>query len=176
MSQMLPPYPEAPAWRVDWETLNARYPWVRALRGCAQDPRHHAEGDVWTHTRRVCEAMASIPAWRALPETDRRLLFTAALLHDVAKPERTRLEPDGRVTARGHSHRGAVLARKILWKLNVPFGLREQIVSLIRYHQVPFFFLERDDPQRLILAISQTARCDHLAILARSSRSPCEIS
>ena len=81
-----PPCPQPPDWRVDWETLDATFPWVRNLRGCPQDPIRHAEGDVWTHVRMVCEAMAGLEAWRALPELERKLLFTAALLHDVAKP------------------------------------------------------------------------------------------
>jgi hypothetical protein len=38
------------------------------MRGCAQDAVFHAEGDVWIHTRMVCEAMAALSVWRTLPE------------------------------------------------------------------------------------------------------------
>src|SRR5262249_38635743 len=100
--------PKPPAWRVDWPALHDAYAWVRALAGCPQDPAHHAEGDVWVHTRMVCEALASAAGWRGLPADERAVVFAAALLHDVAKPECTRAEPDGRVTSRGHSRRGSI--------------------------------------------------------------------
>ena len=31
----------------DWDALDARFEWVRAMHGVVQDPIHHAEGDVW---------------------------------------------------------------------------------------------------------------------------------
>jgi predicted kinase len=52
--------------------------------------------------------------------------------------------------------------------MGVPFDVREQVAALVRYHQVPFHFLERPDPQRLVFQVSQTARCDHLAIVAEA--------
>jgi predicted kinase len=160
--------PQPPAWRLDWEALNDRFAWVRDLAGCPQDPVHHAEGDVWVHLRLVLEKLAALPAWRALPEPERQVVFTAALLHDVAKPECTRFEPDGRVSARGHSRRGAIVARRLLWRLGVLFDLREQITALVRFHQVPFYLIERADALRLAAEVSQTARCDHLAVLAEA--------
>jgi predicted kinase len=141
---------------------------VRDLAGCPQDPVHHAEGDVWLHLRMVLEELVALPAWRALPEEDRRVAFTAALLHDVAKPACTHTEPDGRISARGHSRRGAIMARRLLWRLGVPFGLRERVTALVRFHQVPFYLVERPDGARLAAEVSQTARCDHLALLAEA--------
>jgi predicted kinase len=162
------PCPVPPDWRVEWDALDARYEWVRALRDCPQDPRHHAEGNVWIHTRMVCEAMAALPAWRALDEQTRSLAYAGALLHDVAKPECTRTDADGAITARGHSIRGAIAARQLLWRAGAPFAVREQIAALIRYHQVPFFLIERDDALRLALTVSQTARCDLLALVTEA--------
>ncbi|HEY7314113.1 MAG TPA: AAA family ATPase [Gemmataceae bacterium] len=168
MNDHLPPCPEAPAWRVSWDELDRAYPWLHRLAGCPQDPVHHAEGDVWIHTRMVCAALAGLPAWRELPEEERRIVFAAVLLHDVGKPDCTRIESDGRISSRGHSRRGSILARQILWRLRVPFAVRERVTALVRHHQVPYFLLERDDALRLCLEISQTARCDHLALLAEA--------
>jgi predicted kinase len=153
---------------VDWDGLNEAHPWLRSLAGCPQDPLFHGEGDVWVHTRMVCEALASLPAWRELHAERRRVLFAAALLHDVGKPDRTRLEADGRITSRGHALRGSILARRLLWSRGVPFGVREQVTALVRHHMRPFYLLERDDSQRLALEISQAARCDDLALLAEA--------
>ena len=166
MSEALPPCPAPPDWRVDWDSYDREYPWIRRLAGCPQDPIFHAEGDVWIHTRMVCEELAAVPAWRDLPDGDRRVLFAAALLHDSAKPDCTRTEPDGRISSRGHSRRGAILARRILWRLGVPFALREQVAALVRWHQAPYYLIDRDDAQRRAVEISQTTRCDRLAVLA----------
>jgi predicted kinase len=168
MHSLLDFCPQAPCWTVDWVGLNERFLWVRNLAGCPQDPVYHAEGDVWIHTRMVCEALAGMPAWRSLPERDRQAVFAATLLHDVAKPACTGTDPDGQISARGHSRRGAILARQILWRLGVPFGVREQIAALVRHHQVPYYLVERPDAQRLAIEVSQTARCDWLAVLAEA--------
>ena len=143
MHSLLDFCPQAPCWTVDWVGLNERFLWVRNLAGCPQDPVYHAEGDVWVHTRMVCEALAAMPAWRSLPDDERRSLFAAALLHDVAKPACTRTDPDGRITSRGHSRRGAILARQVLWRLGVPFAVREQVAALVRHHQVPYHLVGR---------------------------------
>jgi predicted kinase len=115
----------------------------------------------------VCEALAGLPEFRAASESERQILFAAVLLHDVAKPACTRNE-DGRITSRGHSQRGSIDARRILWESGVDFSAREQVCALIRYHQSPFHLINRPDSQRLAYLISQTARCDLLAILARA--------
>jgi predicted kinase len=162
------PVPAPPRWTIGWDDLLDALPWLRALDGCPQEPTFHAEGDVLVHTRLVGDALVASPAWRGLPRAERRTLFAAALLHDVAKPERTRLELDGRISAPGHARRGAVLARRLLWEAGVPFGEREAICALVRHHQVPFYLLERPDARRLVVAISQTVRCDHLALLAEA--------
>ncbi|HSO39215.1 MAG TPA: AAA family ATPase [Labilithrix sp.] len=160
--------PGAPRWSVDWDALRDRFDWVRRMDGTPQDPVHHAEGDVAIHTRLVCSAMAGLAAFRDLDDDSRLVAFAGALLHDVAKPDCTRSDDDGRVTAHGHSVRGAMHARRLLWRLGMPFAMREQVVGLVRHHQAPFWLLERADPHRLVATISQTVRCDWLALLAES--------
>lgn len=164
---MFPPCPQPPDWSIDWASLDP-LPWLQAMRGCPQNPDRHAEGDVWTHVHLVSEAMAALPAWRDLPEADRRVLFACALLHDVAKPACTRVEPDGRISSRGHSWRGAVRARNILWRLGVPFAEREAVCAIVRHHLVPFFLVDSENPRRLAIEVSQTARCDLLALMAEA--------
>ena len=60
------------------------------------------------------------------------------------------------------------LARRILWQLGVPFTVRESVCALIRHHLKPFFLAERADSRRVALEVSQTARCDWLALLAEA--------
>jgi predicted kinase len=160
--------PIAPAAELDWEHLVARFGWLQSLAGVPQDPVFHAEGDVWVHTRMVCESLSDNPRWQALPDSERVTVMAAALFHDIAKPATTRCEDDGRVTARGHSRRGELMARAELWRMGVPFAVREAVASMVRYHQHPFFLLERDDAARDALTISMSTRCDHLGLLAES--------
>jgi predicted kinase len=159
--------PAPPDFQLDWQGLDTEFDWIRALAHCPQDSRWHAEGNVWIHTRMVCEALLENNGWRALPQNDREVVFFAALLHDVAKPVCTR-EENGRITSRGHSIRGEMMAREILWQFGVPFASRESIVNLIRYHQAPFFLVNQTDSQRQLFKISQTVRCSLLAQVAEA--------
>lgn len=165
---MISAYPRPPDFRVDWALLEPQCPWLKGLAGCQQDPVHHREGDVATHTRLVAEAMAANPAWRALDEPAREVLFLAALHHDLGKPACARPEPDGRIKSPGHSWRGERISRSLLYRSGVDSDRREAIASLIRFHQVPFHLMRRDDPRRAAYGASLAVRCEHLALLAES--------
>src|SRR5262245_15480713 len=89
--------------RVDWQLVQEEFAWFRALAHCAQDPVHHGEGNVLVHTRMVVDALLGSTEWPRLSSADRRVIFWAALLHDIAKPASTRVDNDGRISARGHS-------------------------------------------------------------------------
>ena len=160
--------PDGPDWRIDWEGLERIFPWTESLQDCPQDPLWHGEGDVWTHTRMVAEALVDLEEWRALEEAARRQLFLAALLHDIGKPACTETEPDGRITSRGHSRRGEAMARLWLWRAGMGPHEREPLVTLIRNHQLPFFLLEKDDARDEAIRLSQDLCCDRLGLLAEA--------
>ncbi len=162
-----PPDEPLADWRLDWDSLDGEFQFVRDMRGCPQDPVHHAEGDVWIHTRMVCESLIENPRWRALAPAEREIVFDASLLHDVAKPATTR-EENGRITSRGHSKRGEIMARELLWRMGAPFQAREQVANLVRYHQIPFFLIDRPDARRTLFTSSQTARCDLLSLVTEA--------
>lgn len=159
--------PAAPDYQVPWGELQV-FDWVRALEPCPQDPIHHAEGNVWIHTRMVLETLVELPAYRALSEQDRAAVYLACLLHDVAKPMTTRVEEGGRITARGHSRAGELLARRLLWELGAPFHLRELVCGLIRYHQIPFYLIEHAGAQKVAAEVSLACRADLLALVAEA--------
>jgi predicted kinase len=159
--------PQPPDWRLDWDALRDEFHFVREMRGCPQDPVYHAEGDVEIHTRMVCESLVENRQWRALTPAEREIVFAATLMHDVAKPATTR-EENGRITSRGHSKRGEIMARELLWLMGASFQAREQAANLVRYHQLPFFLLDRADARRKLFTASQTARCDLLALVTEA--------
>ncbi|BCL78233.1 HDc and NK domain-containing protein [Ktedonobacteria bacterium brp13] len=164
--------PQPDAWSVDWDHFYTHYSWLRAMEGVQQSPIYHAEGDVCIHTRMVAEAMTALPGWRALPAEERSLLFLAALLHDVAKPACTRVEPDGQITSKGHARKGEQMTRTILLDGSeldpVPLEQREYIARLVRFHGLPLHFWDREPPERRIIEASQNIRMDHLALLAEA--------
>lgn len=166
------PYcPKPPDWSLPWEAIIERFEWIRAMKDCPQDPVWHAEGDVQIHTRLVCEALSCSTDWRRLSSSERSIVFLATLMHDIAKPLVTR-EINGRIHAPRHASKGAVMARTILLTELLParsmpqFRAREQIVNLVRCHGLPLYFLKGRDPRHEVIAASQTARCDWLAMIA----------
>ncbi|AFK54528.1 AAA family ATPase [Tistrella mobilis] len=166
MADLMP----APGVAPDWIALESELPWLNDLAGCPHDPVHHAEGDVLVHTRMVVEALTASDAWARLPEMDRLCVFAAALLHDIAKPATTRIDADGRVSQPGHSRKGAIMARAILWRMGLPFALRERICTLILHHQIPLFLIEKDplEARRRAIEISLGAPNHLLAMLAEA--------
>jgi putative nucleotidyltransferase with HDIG domain len=159
--------PQPPDWRLSWDALGDEFQFARDMRDCPQDPVYHAEGDVWTHTRMVCEALIENRRWRLLDSVEREIVFAASLLHDVGKPATTR-EENGRITSRGHSKRGEIIARELLWRMGAPFQLREHVANLVRYHQLPFFLIDSHNARRKLFAAGQTARLDLLALVAEA--------
>ncbi|MEM9632364.1 MAG: AAA family ATPase [Pseudomonadota bacterium] len=165
-SELLHLVPMTSNWSVDWDRIWRLWPQLSALDRCPQDPFHHAEGDVGKHTRMVVEALSASAEWQALGDNDRSCLFWTAVLHDIGKPATTRLEEDGRITSRGHSRVGAAIARKLLWEADAPFDWREQVCGLIAAHQLPFWLIERDNPERLAIETSWKCRPDLLCLHA----------
>jgi len=163
------PYcPTEKDWWINWSALEAEFDWLRSLADCPQNPDYHAEGDVLTHTKLVCEALVALPRWRALPPTQRSVLFAAALLHDVAKPASTQIEADGTITSKGHVLQGSKMTQQILWDLRVPFLEREAIVALVRYGSLPLWFWDKPNPEKAVIKASQIIRCDLLSLLAEA--------
>ncbi|MEZ5403714.1 MAG: CCA tRNA nucleotidyltransferase [Bryobacteraceae bacterium] len=97
-------------------------PEAAALKGVAQPPEFHPEGDVWTHVMMMLGAMREPTASLAL----------GVLLHDIGKP------PTFRVTDRirfdGHAELGARMARAILERLRFPGAEVDQVESLVLHH------------------------------------------
>ncbi|MEH0153773.1 ATP-binding protein [Limibacter armeniacum] len=133
-------------YRIDWGTIEEQ-PWVKPMMECMQDPVWHAEGDVWIHTQMVCEALLKLEDFRKLGSKKQHLLVLAALLHDIAKPQTTRVEA-GRVVAPKHALIGEHKARVLLW--NLPLEERETVCGLVRLHGFPVWAIDRQDVYRQI--------------------------
>lgn len=166
--QLLSLVPDGPIWQPDWDAIWPLWSELAALDSCPQDPIHHAEGNAGIHTRMVVEELISNEEWQSLPPSEQSYLFWAAVLHDIGKPAVTKHEEDGRISSRGHSRVGASIARQLLWHAGSPFAWREALCGIINQHQLPFWLIERDDPERLAIETSWRCRPDHLCLHARA--------
>ena len=99
-------------------------PEVVRLKGVAQPPQYHPEGDVWVHTLMLLDG---------LPAGGSVALAWGALLHDIGKPATFRVAPD-RIRFDGHVEAGIRIAEEICKRLRFPNHETEQILSLIDNH------------------------------------------
>ena len=99
-------------------------PELLEMRGCAQSPEHHPEGDVWVHTRLLLTHL----------KNPSPVLAFSALLHDVGKPRTSRTEPSGRIRFFGHEGVGARMAEEILRRLRFSNDDVGAIVACIANH------------------------------------------
>jgi poly(A) polymerase len=104
-------------------------PEVTRLKGVAQPPQFHPEGDVWTHTLMLLEH---------LPVGASPTLAWGMLLHDIGKPA-TFTPPDpsrpgDRIRFNGHVDVGVAIARTILTRLHFSNEECAQILALIKHH------------------------------------------
>lgn len=129
--------------------------WQVAMSECVQDAQWHSEGDVWTHTKMVCEQLVALDQWPSLSEHQQIVLIFTALFHDVAKPLTTQIDHDtGRVTSPKHAVKGEHVARCVLRELDCDLATREEIAHLVRYHGRPAFLTERDKPIHEVVRLS----------------------
>ena len=157
---------------VDFAACLEVFPVLEQAKTTPQDPVYHGEGDVWTHTQMVVSELLALADFQAASESEQRVLFLAALLHDVAKYRTTVINEQGRISQPGHSKKGALDARILLWELGFPFAEREAVCSLIAVHQVPFFAFEDNrhghTPQWLCHSLSWQTNIRLLCALAEA--------
>jgi predicted kinase len=156
----------------DWSACCEVFPRLRALETTPQSPRYHAEGNVGIHTRLVLDALLGCDHFQATRGARRETLFLAALLHDLCKPETTTIDPvTGEIGQPGHSRRGAVDVRALLWRAGVPFELREAVCRIIAVHQVPFFAFDSrrgESPEFIARRLSWSLDLSDLVCVARA--------
>jgi len=107
--------------------LKASLPEIAAMKGVAQPPEFHPEGDVWIHTLMMLEN---------LPPRSRATLAWAVLLHDVGKPPtfKSAEETGDRIRFDGHAELGARMAVAICRRLRFSVSDIEQIEALVANH------------------------------------------
>ena len=107
--------------------LSVVLPEIAAMKGVAQPPQFHPEGDVWIHTLLMLEQLSAGTA---------PTLAWGVLLHDVGKPVtfRSAEETGDRIRFDGHVDVGVAMSRVITRRLRFSNEDSEQIEKLVANH------------------------------------------
>ncbi len=129
-----------------------------------QHNRHHIF-DVYTHS---VKAMAS-----AKNDTNIRM---ALLLHDIGKPSTAKYDEKGEMHFKCHAQKSFEISEKILTELRFSNAEKDEILTLIKYHDIPFMCedmktVSEKRVKRIVskfgkdlsLKLLEVRRCDNLA-------------
>ncbi len=143
------------------------YPELEALIGCAQDPRWHPEGDVWTHT---LLSLNSFAAARTGDAWDDLVVGCAVLCHDFGKPGTTVHDTDGIRSCR-HEIAGVDATRSFLQRMTNQAELIERVCALVAAHMRPQELYQQNAGDSAIRRLArQVGRIDWLARVDRADR------
>lgn len=156
-----------------FEQVAGNFPELRELAAVEQDAEFHGEGDVYTHTKLVCEALYKLKGWKDCTFQEQELLLYAAAFHDIGKRTCTR-SLDGKIHSPHHAVKGAEQFRR-LWLRCCDSGIlpghpeqKEQIAWLIRWHGLPQLFLDKENVELAIRRAAKTVSLRLLALLAEA--------
>ncbi len=153
----------------EWASLEEQFSWVADMKHVKQHKLYHGEGDVAVHTRLVLEKLTESDEYHALSTQDKKILWTAALLHDVEKRSTSVDNGHGEISSHRHARKGEYTARTILYRdILTPFYIREQIASLVRYHGLPLWLMEKREPAKKVLEAAFRLNTQHLKILSEA--------
>ena len=102
--------------------LSPILPEVERMKGVAQPPEFHPEGDVFTHTKLVLDQLGHSSMVVAL----------GGLLHDIGKPPTFRVAD--RIRFDGHDRVGAKMAEKVCRRLRFSNAEADAIVEVVADH------------------------------------------
>lgn len=148
--------PSSDEWmpKLNWQVVE-NLPEYQKMKGCKQHTFWHKEGDVMTHTNKSVEALYDLfrnnPYLRLSKE-----LVLATLLHDVGKPDTTKLNNEGEYSAKNHGPVGARITRGILSD-EPDLMRREHVCSLVRDHMILHHIFDDDSKlKRNVLRLNHT--------------------
>ena len=104
--------------------LNEVLPEIARMKGVAQPPQFHPEGDVWIHVLLILEQLTAGTS---------TTLAWGALLHDVGKPPTFRVAPD-RIRFDRHVEVGVAMGVEICRRFRFSNDETRQILALIENH------------------------------------------
>ena len=141
---------------------------LKKLIDTKQSPIHHPEGSVWNHTIMVLDEAAK----RKGNSKDARVFMWAALLHDIGKPDTTKIRK-GKITSYGHDEKGSELVKLFLKDFTDDHDFIDKVSALVRFHmqilfvvkKLPFADIVSMKKQTDIYEVALLGLCDRLGRL-----------
>lgn len=151
------------------ERLTEHCPELVQLKDIPQNPEYHGEGNVYRHTKMVCQALKELSGWGQLAPGAQELLFLAAAFHDIGKAVCTRMEEGEWISPR-HALVGEKLFRETVYRaeerFRLTFNQREAVAGLIRYHGLPVWFWSRERPEQELVKAAERVPLKLLYLLS----------
>lgn len=155
---------------LDNDVFHSEHPFtmLEHLKSTKQSPQYHPEGNVWNHTMLVVDEAAL----RKMKSSNARVFMWAALLHDIGKPDTTKIRK-GKITSYDHDKLGAEMAKKFLEEFEDDSTFIEKVATLVRFHMqilyvvksLPFAEVENMKDQTSIFDVALLGLCDRLGRL-----------
>ena len=154
---------------IDLNQLQHQFDWIMDMHDVPQSTIYHGEGNVFIHTQMVLNELVQLEEFHYLTKQEQQILIAAALLHDVEKRSTTLVESPEKISSKGHAKKGEYTARSLLYqKYNAPFKIRETIAKLVKYHGLPFWIFNRNNPSQYLAKVSLEVDTNLLCILAEA--------
>lgn len=129
-----------------------------------QSPKYHPEGNVWNHTMLVVDEASKVRH----KSNDERVFMWSALLHDIGKPDTTRMRK-GRITSYGHDKVGGKLSIDFLDFYTDDRKFKQKVSALVRYHMHMLYVLN-NLPFADIKNLLREVDIDDMALLSKCDR------
>ncbi|AGC69159.1 hypothetical protein Cst_c21970 [Thermoclostridium stercorarium subsp. stercorarium DSM 8532] len=150
----------------DQDFFNNEYPFtlLSRLKNTEQNLKWHPEGNVWNHTLNVIDNGALLKE-----KSDDPLVFMwSCLLHDIGKPETTKLTK-GRITAYDHDKAGERLAAEFLNFFGCDGYFVYKVSKMVRWHMQVLMVI-KNLPQADLETMVKEVPVHEIALLAMCDR------
>lgn len=146
------------------EQLDIWFGELSALIGVKQNPKYHAEGDVWNHTMMVLDKAAELR-----DQANEPLFFMlSALFHDLGKAVSTKLI-DGILHSYGHDNEGVAIAATALKRLTDEHALTRYVLNMVKLHMRPHALAAQNASKKATNRLFDSAVCpEDLLLLSKA--------
>lgn len=144
------------------EQLGQQISWLNLLKDTPQDPEWHGEGNVHIHTNMVLAELYKLFKDRASHLTGwrRQALILAVILHDIAKPVRTKtaeIKGVERVISPQHEAIGRSYLAFKLMGLDLSFPVIWTVLNLVGEHNKPKLLMIKNQLQHHFWKLARQA-------------------
>lgn len=141
-------------------------PELAATVGVLQSPQWHPEGHVFEHIMEVLDAAAAL---RYENDEQKLTILSAALCHDLGKPEATYID-NGRIRSTNHETIGLPRVRGLMKRITGKKERIDAVMKLVEFHMTPGDYAEHESSagayKRLAVKLAPQATMYELALLA----------